>query len=308
MALDFSKTANSSLAKNRLKMASDNKNADIVVKVPLVKIKESPFNDGIPMEGIEDLAASMTKVGLLDPLVVYEETDGKYELVSGHRRLAAAAMLGWDSVSCVVRPMPEDTLIRFRQHADANVQTRAKSVRFWIAEIRHAKAILDKSGFEGTVEDQAREISGMLGSGASPAQVFRYSGIAKMHPDLLECDRYGVSAATLYTAVSLSADEQIQVAALCRDYIENTKEDTIPRSKFLEFIKRVRGEIVSSSDRNTSLGAKRPFYTRMCEMENAYISRLQNAKKKDDIVAALQLISQMRNSLDAVEKDLRSKK
>lgn len=63
-------------------------------------------------EEIAALAASMAENGLLQPLVVRPAPEeGRYELVSGERRLRAARRLGWNRVPCVVRVVDDRTLL-----------------------------------------------------------------------------------------------------------------------------------------------------------------------------------------------------
>jgi ParB/RepB/Spo0J family partition protein len=53
-------------------------------------------------EGIEELAESIKRVGIINPLIV-EEVDGGYEVVAGHRRLLAARRAGLVVCPCLVR-------------------------------------------------------------------------------------------------------------------------------------------------------------------------------------------------------------
>ena len=51
---------------------------------------------------IDELAASIEAVGLLQPIVVRSQGD-RYALVAGERRLRAVKQLGWDEVAAVIR-------------------------------------------------------------------------------------------------------------------------------------------------------------------------------------------------------------
>ena len=51
---------------------------------------------------IDELAASIAAVGLLQPVVV-RAADDRYVLVAGERRLRAVKQLGWDDVTAVIR-------------------------------------------------------------------------------------------------------------------------------------------------------------------------------------------------------------
>lgn len=58
-------------------------------------------------ESITELAASITQVGILQPLVV-RPTDTGHEVVAGRRRLAAAREAGLRLVPCLVRELTDD--------------------------------------------------------------------------------------------------------------------------------------------------------------------------------------------------------
>jgi ParB family chromosome partitioning protein len=68
----------------------------------LDQVHESPRNPRHTVEGIDELAASLQEYGLLQPVVV-RRVNGAYELIAGHRRLAAARQLGWQQIAAVVR-------------------------------------------------------------------------------------------------------------------------------------------------------------------------------------------------------------
>lgn len=52
---------------------------------------------------LEELAASIQKLGLLQPIVVKEHPDGVYEVVAGHRRLLAIRRLQRPRIACYVK-------------------------------------------------------------------------------------------------------------------------------------------------------------------------------------------------------------
>jgi len=52
------------------------------------------------MNGIEQLAESIMKIGLLQPIVVRTNNLGSFELVAGNRRFNACKKLGWRKISC----------------------------------------------------------------------------------------------------------------------------------------------------------------------------------------------------------------
>lgn len=74
-----------------------------VVHIKSERILEGEYNVRAELndDGIEELARSINKLGLLNPLLVTPENDG-YLVVAGHRRLRAARKVGLDLVPCIV--------------------------------------------------------------------------------------------------------------------------------------------------------------------------------------------------------------
>lgn len=83
-------------------------------------------------EAIEELAASIKAVGIIQPLSVREAENGIYLLISGERRLRASKLAGLDKVPCVIiRADEEDvelmSLVENIQREDLNFIEEAKA-------------------------------------------------------------------------------------------------------------------------------------------------------------------------------------
>ena len=93
-----------------------------VMLLPLSELrpfKDHPFkiqND----EEMERIVESIRKVGVLSPGLARPTADGSYELVSGHRRLAACQRLELETMPVVVREMTDDEAVIAM--VDANLQ------------------------------------------------------------------------------------------------------------------------------------------------------------------------------------------
>ncbi|GAA0399065.1 ParB/RepB/Spo0J family partition protein [Microbispora corallina] len=61
---------------------------------------------------LEELAASIKEVGLLQPVVVRAIGDGRYELIMGERRWRASRIAGMDHVPAIVRSTQDDEMLR----------------------------------------------------------------------------------------------------------------------------------------------------------------------------------------------------
>jgi ParB family chromosome partitioning protein len=63
-------------------------------------------------EALEELAASITEVGLLQPVVVRKLGEGNYELVMGERRWRASQRAGLEYIPAIVRETPDTDMLR----------------------------------------------------------------------------------------------------------------------------------------------------------------------------------------------------
>ena len=226
-------TQASRMARQRLEDTKQKITSETVLKIPVEKLVENKFNSEIPVEDLNELAESIREVGLMNPVLVYAREDGSYEIISGHRRVRAMRdILNLSEIPCIKKKYPPDVRTRFREHADANVQTRKNDVRFWQAEIRIARDILHDEGFSGTKDEEVAEISSMLGKGASKMQIYRYDGLKKLSEEVLALDRYGLSPNTLYNAVGLDSQEQRLLAEKVSALMDAAEDPSMSRAEF----------------------------------------------------------------------------
>jgi ParB family chromosome partitioning protein len=82
-------------------------------QVPVARIRPNRFQPRhtFEPEAIAELAASIARKGVLQPLIVSPDEDGGYELVSGERRWRAAQKAGLSSVPVIVRRVDERDLL-----------------------------------------------------------------------------------------------------------------------------------------------------------------------------------------------------
>lgn len=93
-----------------------------VKSIPLDKLhpfKNHPFKI-LNNEEMERMIESIRKVGTITPALARPLADGGYELISGHRRLAACQVLGIKTMPVIVREMSDDEAVIAM--VDANLQ------------------------------------------------------------------------------------------------------------------------------------------------------------------------------------------
>lgn len=98
-----------------------------ILKIDIDDIHPNELNI-MSTEDIDELAESIKKDGLINPLKVYKNNDGSYELLGGHRRwLAIKKIVDEDDdfdpeVNCIVLSRPDDKLREQMQIIQDNAQ------------------------------------------------------------------------------------------------------------------------------------------------------------------------------------------
>lgn len=116
------------------------------------------------LDGLEELAANIQLCGLQQPLRVRPGEDGRYTIVSGHRRRAALALLSeeeqkWTAVPCIVETDDISPELRELRLIMANSATRvlsAAEVARQAEEVEKLLCQLKEQGYEfpGRMRDQ----------------------------------------------------------------------------------------------------------------------------------------------------------
>lgn len=109
-------------------------------ELPISAIARNPYQPRHTVEAghLEELAASITEHGVLQPVLVSRSASG-WTLIAGERRLRAAEMAGLDRVPVVVRSANQReqlalALVENLQRADLNALEEATAFRQLIAE------------------------------------------------------------------------------------------------------------------------------------------------------------------------------
>ena len=118
--------------------------------IPIDRIKED--NPRKKFTELDDLAASIESVGLLEPIVVRKRPDG-YELIAGGRRMRAFKKLGKDTIPAIVQDADflKDDATRDAAKLIENIQRE----NLLPAEFANAvAALLDKGWNQATIADK----------------------------------------------------------------------------------------------------------------------------------------------------------
>ncbi len=83
------------------------------LQIDINSIDGNPFQPRtrFDAQSLEELAASIRQVGIVQPLTVRETSDGRYQLIAGERRLRAARMAGLTHVPAYVRTADDTAML-----------------------------------------------------------------------------------------------------------------------------------------------------------------------------------------------------
>jgi ParB family transcriptional regulator, chromosome partitioning protein len=165
-------------------------------------IERNPFQPRreFDQRAIDELAESVRKHGVLQPLLVRPKGDG-YELIAGERRWRASRQVGLETVPCRVVQLDD------RQVCEAAIEENLK--REDLNVIEKAVAFKDYlANFGGTIEDLARQLSM---NRSTISNMLRLLELPEAVQTAVRQDR--ISGGHARALLPLSVDQQAELAA-----------------------------------------------------------------------------------------------
>ena len=165
----------------------DDAKLERVHNIPLAELhpfKDHPFKI-LNNEEMERMVESIRKVGAITPAIARPMPDGGYELISGHRRLAACQVLGIETMPVIIREMNDDEAVIAMVDANLQRETILPSEKAFAYKMKR-----DALTHQGTTSPQVGEKLltvekvGREG-GDSKNQVLRYIRLTYLIPELL---------------------------------------------------------------------------------------------------------------------------
>ena len=163
-------------------------------------------------EKMDTLVDSIRENGILNPVIVRPDQSGNYEMISGHRRLHAAKIVGLKKVPAIVKEMSDDEAII--KMVDANIQReeilpseRAWSLKMKMDAIKRQGKRSDLTSDQNGPKLSAVEVG--ESAGISSTQVKRYIRLTELIPEILDLVDQKKVQFTLAVDISYF-DEQVQ--------------------------------------------------------------------------------------------------
>ena len=163
-----------------------------------------------------ELMKSIADSGVLAPALARPKEGGGYELISGHRRLAACQALGVETMPVIIRDLTDEEAVITM--VDSNLQRehilpseKAFAYKMKMDAMKRKAGRPEKNSSQvATNFDTATEIGKRAGE--SRDQVFRYIRLTELIPDILQMVDDGKIALT--PAVELSYLQDFEQEAL----------------------------------------------------------------------------------------------
>ena len=176
------------------KTLEEEKHKDLTIEVPISQIDGFPnhpfrvVND----DSMQELVQSIKENGLIMPAIVRKKEDGRFELISGHRRKMACELAGLDKMAVTVRELDRDAAIITM--VDSNMQREsilpsekafAYKMRLDAMKRQGERTDLTCDPMEHKLNQKSRDVLADK-VGESAAQITRFVRLTELQPEILK--------------------------------------------------------------------------------------------------------------------------
>lgn len=164
--------------------------------IPISEIDEFPDHPFKVLmdEDMEQLVDSIKRSGVMTPATVRLKEDGRYELISGHRRKKACELAGLETLKCEVKELTRDEAIIVMVESNLQRTTILPSEKAFAYKMRleamkrqagrptkdNYSPVGNNSDFATSSDELAEKV------GESKNQIFRYIRLTELVPEILQ--------------------------------------------------------------------------------------------------------------------------
>ena len=258
---------------------------------------EHPFKV-IVNDELKDMAESIKEKGVLSPALVRQKDDGRYEMISGHRRKKASELVNKDTIPCIVRDLTDDeaTIIM----VDSNMQRekvlpseKAFAYKMKLDALSHQGKRTDLTSDQ--VGPKLSRSNEMLSNnvGESVSNIKRYIRLTYLIPELLDYvdnsiikdkDKLSIALSPAVEISYLSKEEQQSLL----DYID-FNQITPSQSQAISLKEMSQNKTFTVEKMEVLLNEEKPNQTptlrvSMNKLRNVLPKELKNDREREDYV------------------------
>jgi len=250
----------------------------------------------IENEDMMELAESIRNRGVLTPTVVREKEDGRYEMVSGHRRKYACQLIGLETIPAEVRELDRDeaTIYMVESNLQRSVilpSEKAFSYKMQLEAMKRQGQRTDLTSVPVAQKYHGKTSRQILGEqvGESQDQIRRYIRLTELIPEILQMVDDGKIA--LRPAVEISYFP----AELQQDLLETMEvEDCTP--SFAQTVKmrkllvedKLTPEVIYSIMQEEKPNQKEKIVLRDDRVRKLIPTSIPRAKTEEYVIKALE--------------------
>ena len=276
----------------------DDAKLERVRNIPLAELH--PFK-GHPFkvqnnEEMQRMIESVRKVGAITPALARPMPDGGYELISGHRRLAACQVLGFETMPVIVREMSDDEAVIAMVDANLQRETILPSEKAFAYKMK-----LDALNHQGVTSRQLGEkllsvTQVSKDSNDSERQVHRYIRLTYLIPELLTMvDENKIAFSPAVEISYLQHSEQLVLL----DAI-NLNDCTPSHAQSIRLKKLSQGGLLDQSAIYEIMSEEKPnqqeqIKLRRDDLRKYFPPNYTDKQIKKDIVKGLELLKRQRD-------------
>lgn len=263
-----------------------------VINIPLKYITKNPDNELIfNMDGIETLANNIKEVGFIGSIDVIENHDtNSYEIISGHRRFAAAKLAGLEEIPVHIETVTDEIdkakkLIRLNvNNRELNPLDKARAIDYYIEHV------LKPENFKGNTQDKLSEVFGI-----SVTQVKYLRRILK-YPEKVQSwiGEGRLSYIGISELSSLDDTLQQEAISILEETLQKKGNDPLSKSETQTCIKNIKKQHLLAEKINTIAS----------EQEDTKISIDNIEKESQSSCKNMRSIGTINTSPDAICNDI----
>ena len=166
-----------------------------IYDIPLSEIDDfpdHPFKVKLD-EDMDQLVQSIKERGIITPVTLRPKEDGRYEIVSGHRRKKACELAGFDTVKAEVREMTRDEAIILMVESNLQRSVILPSEKAFSYKMRLEAMKRQGERADLTCSPMDNKLKGVKSAsllkeetGDGQARVYRYIRLTELIPELLD--------------------------------------------------------------------------------------------------------------------------
>ncbi len=170
-------------------------NLSKIREIPIVEIDEFPDHPFkvLMNEDMEQLVESVSRSGVMTPATVRQKEDGRYELISGHRRKKACELAGLETLKCEVKELTHDEAIIVMVESNLQRSVILPSEKAFAYKMRLEAMKRQGQRTDLTCSPVGNKLQGVKSSdelaekvGESKNQIFRYIRLTELVPEILQ--------------------------------------------------------------------------------------------------------------------------